>query len=236
MQRDNRAGLRWDFNGFFLSPRKTGGEIWTRVSKFVLRTATTEGSESAILSFMGVGSVSRIVCACVAVLLCSGAISAEASSYLIETTNGGRFHCASYWIEGDEIRFSQAHGVVGIPIEMVKHIRTLKRPYRQRKAASRPISSGETLPDDSAGIPAANNEAPKSGLSEPYRLEVAAFAERAEELAGKSQAELRELADQGVALRARILASGERYFEDPWLLKLYEVLEQINQALHNTPR
>jgi hypothetical protein len=188
------------------------------------------------MSYIGVGSMSMVLCSLVAVLLCCGAISAEAGSYLIETTNGGRFHCASYWREGDEIRFYQANGVVGIPTDTVKQIRTLERPYRQGTGANRPISSGEALPDDSAGMSAANHGAPKSGLSEASRLEVAALAERAQELAGKSQAELRELADQGLALRARILASGERYYEDPWLLKLYEVLDQISQALRNTPR
>lgn len=75
------------------------------------------------------------------------------------------------------------------------------------------------------------NSPPKAGLRDAFRVDVAAFAARAQDLMGKSQTELRALADQGVALREQIIASGDAYYQDLSLLKLYEVLEQISQAL-----
>lgn len=166
----------------------------------------------------------------VAALLWCGAVWADTGSYLIETTNDGQFHCASYWIEGLEIRFYQADGVIGIPKEAVTHIRKLAHPYRRLDGTPRPIAPANTEPN-LAGMSEVTNSPPKSGLRGAFRVDVAAFAARAQDLMGKSQAELRALADQGVALREQIIASGDAYYQDLSLLKLYEVLEQISQAL-----
>lgn len=83
--------------------------------------------------------------------------------------------------------------------------------------------------------PTQSDVGPKSKLDSKFIASIAVFEEKAQDIDRMSKTELLAFANEGVTLREQILASGQPYYEDPQLIKLYNLLNRIKLAIDSRP-
>lgn len=108
------------------------------------------------------------------------------SSYLIQLKNGSSFITSKYWVDGTEVKFYYAGGVVGIPQDTVQEVQASDKPVKGETKAPAPQEAGDeaqgpageetvgeglAVGQEKSGLPSEKKMAPSAAEEEAMKQE-----------------------------------------------------------------
>jgi hypothetical protein len=161
--------------------------------------------------------------------------------YVLELQNGGEIIVSDYWNVENEIRYARYGGVVGLPADEVKDIRsTDEKPLETGVSSSRadglvrsprkPEAAGGTQPETDAGEPMAESPVEAAAETLRYMPEFEELKRRFGNLSSMNQQDMLVFSKELTEFRNKVLSEGLGHIYNPQLLEIYDMGDRLEQV------
>jgi hypothetical protein len=161
--------------------------------------------------------------------------------YVLELQNGGEIIVNDYWNVDNEIRYARYGGVVGLPADEVKDIRSTDEKLLKTDAISsragglipsprKPERAGGEQPEVDAGNTVVESPVEATAEELRYMPEFEELKNRFGNLSSMNQQDMLTFSEELTGFRNKVLSEGLGHIYNPQILEIYDMGERLEQV------